>query len=162
MGNENNLNVKTQDELDLERLHNEEQRIRQRIFEIQKEVKLIELKKLDLSKFQNKYIVYTEDGIEDYMYVKEILTDSIRYTNFDFHYVLIGYGFTGELSGYSDSTWLNWDYSSEIYLYGMMDEFGKKTGKIKIITKEEFDQKFLKLLKKIEEMHEEKMEKLEK
>lgn len=145
-------------------LETEEENIRRRLNEIRNEVKQIELKKLSLDKFHQNFISYIEpgDSIRRYMFVETIMVDDLHYRNFDFHYIMRGYGFSGEFTEYHDATWFNWDYMDEIYIYGMMNDFEKKVSHIKIITKEEFDQKFNEYLDKTKELHAKKIEKLTK
>lgn len=157
MGNENSLNVKTQDDIDLEYLQEEEDNIRARISEIRSEIKKIELKKNNLDQFKNKYVEYEEDGIKYYLYVGDIYAEKNMYTNFDFCYALKGYGFSGEFTGYYDATWFYCDYSYVVYVYGMMNELQSKVRKIKIITKEEFDQKFKEYFESVMDFHKKQM-----
>ena len=81
------------------------------------------------------------------MYVEDVMRDTFRFQNFDFCYLFRGLGFYSVITGYSDATDIEWSYWHELYIYGnTKKEFENKLNKIKIITKEEYSQKFDKMV----------------
>lgn len=138
----------------------EEESLRDRINEIRKELRAIELKRVSLDRFKYKFIMYDDGDTKTYMYVKRICVDNLHYTNFDFHYILQGYSLDGEFTEYDDATWMNWDYMGELYLYGYQPGFENKVSSIKIISKDEFESKFNEYVDKMKELHTKKMKKL--
>ena len=94
--------------------------------------------------FIGKFIKYKDplNGYTTYMYVRDIYKDTIRFTGQEVSYCLRGFGFDGEFIGYTDCTWFNWDYGTEIYIYGSYSDFKEKSGLIEEISPEEYKAAF--------------------
>lgn len=121
-------------------------------YEISKKIKDLKIKELNLDGFEGKYIKY-EDEIPKYMLVDWVAKDSVWYKNFDYSYSFNGLGFCGEFTGYYDATQFNWSYCNEFFIYGDDDSIKEDVKKIKIITKEEFDEAFEKLIEQMKNYH---------
>jgi hypothetical protein len=111
------------------------------------------LKKVHLD-FTGKFIRYNNPwGPCVYMYVRSTHEDKLKH-NEKYSYRLCGFGFTGEMTGYSDATWLDWDFSKEIYVFsGTADGFKEEISHIKEIEPEEFQKAFDEIVKNMMKHH---------
>lgn len=102
-----------------------------------------EHKELNLDFYEGKYIEY-DDHV---MYVEDVFRNNVFHKNFEFSYLLRGLGFYSCLVGYGDATDVEWGYWHELYIDGhTKSELEDKLKKIKIITKEEYSEKFDKMV----------------
>lgn len=150
------------DDVRLEQLENEADSIKKRLKDIKEEIEEIDRRKVRVSKYDGKYIVY-DDGINapQYMLVRNIRRDRETYTDHRFSYQVSGIGFSGEDTGYDDSTWFNFDLNDVFYIYGdTVQEVARKVAKITEITRDLFIGAFKEKMYDISEEFNEKMEKL--
>ena len=102
------------------------------------------LKKVNLD-FVGKFIKY-KNPINDVltcMYVRDVFEDTVRFASHRYAYVIRGFGFEGEYTGYPDATWFNFDFMNEIYIYGdKVDEFRSQVEKIEEMDPEDFRKSF--------------------
>ena len=139
---------------EIEKLEKERDELYNKAHEISDKIKDLKIKEVNLNGFEGKYIKYEdEEGFPEYMHVNWVTKETLRHSNFDYSYMLRGLGFYGEFTGYGDATQFFWSYWDEIYIYGDGDDFKEKVKKIKIITKEEFDEAFEKVLEQVKHYH---------
>lgn len=150
------------DDVRLEQLENEADSIKKRLKDIREEIDEIDRRRVRVGKYDGKYIVY-DDGINapQYMLVRNIKRDRETYTEHRFSYRFSGLGFSGENTGYGDSTWFNFDFDDVFYIFGdTAQEVTRKAGKIKEITRDLFIGAFKEKMYDISEEFNEKMETL--
>lgn len=105
---------------------------------------------LKLINFKYKYIKYDDDlDVPKYLYVNE----QFRHKNLSGDPVLIlrGQGFNGNITKYTDETYMTWDQFFEIKI--LIENLDRDLKNIKEIAKEEYNNKFLKMLESIKEEH---------
>lgn len=139
---------------EIEKLEKERDELYNKAHEISDKIKDLKIKEVNLNGFEGKYIKYEdEEGFPEYMHVNWVTKETLRYSNFDYSYMLRGLGFYGEFTGYGDATMFSWSYWHEFYIYGNEGNFQEKIKKIQIIAKEEFDEAFEKVLEQVKYYH---------
>lgn len=129
--------------------HSKEQHI------ISEKMRKLQLEAINLP-WEGKYIKYIDvfDSTPIYMKVDHIRQSPEKTDRKNpYSYTFKGFGFFGEFTGYDDATDFDWSYWFEFNITGNYTEFTKKVKKIEIITKEEFDEAFEKMLEVMKEYH---------
>lgn len=129
--------------------HSKEQHI------ISEKMRKLQLDAINLP-WEGKYIKYIDvfDSNPIYMKVDHIRQSPEKIDRKNpYSYTFKGFGFFGEFTGYDDATDFDWSYWFEFNITGNYTEFTKKVKKIEIITKEEFDEAFEKMLEVMKEYH---------
>ena len=123
----------------------------------EKEVKKYNEKLLEIFNFTDKYVkIEYEENAFHYIRV-----DSVFETDYfsDGAICIRGYGFSWEITEYSDMTGNTWDEMFSYYLpIGPNHNIPEELNKITVITAEEFDDEFHKMINSITERHLKNME----